>query len=301
MASHPEYTGKKVDAGGFFDDLMEALKSHLEQEYAKQRIRGADYTKVYLGSVEAALANATQYLTAMELMDVQRLKIEAEILAINAEREKTELEKERLRYEIDELLPLEKIKTEQQGLLIKAQVEEIRYKIDELYPLEKVKLELQNKQIDSQVKLTDAQIDKMKEDIELVREQVLASKFNREKVLPVELLKVTAEKDLINQRFITEVAQTENKLPDGSAVAGSIGKQIELHEQQRISFIRDAEHKVGKMMTEIWSISKTADEDHPLFLGGQNRDISRVVQKVVEEGIGLRLDIADETEKDAGP
>ena len=37
-----------TDTGGVFDALMQAVEKRLEQEFDKGRIKGTDYSKVYL-------------------------------------------------------------------------------------------------------------------------------------------------------------------------------------------------------------------------------------------------------------
>lgn len=65
-----------VDGEGVFDVLMRANKAHLEEEFSKGRIKGAEYATVYLGSMQQVLTTATQFL-------LQRYKasLEAEVLA----------------------------------------------------------------------------------------------------------------------------------------------------------------------------------------------------------------------------
>ena len=266
--NYPEYTEKVPDGGGLFDEIMTTLKKHIDVEYDKQRIRGADYTKVWLGSMEAALANTTQYLLGNALLDVQRRKIEAEILAIEAEREKTELERDKLQFEINELLPLQK-----------------------------QQLQLQVDKLAAEIPLIQAQIDKIYAETDLIHTQDATAKWNLTHLSPLEKIKLDAEGKLINQRYKSEIAQIST-IVDGKPISGAIGKQIELHEQQRISFIRDTEHKLAKLMTDAWAVDKTVDEgiDAPLALG--NRDISRVVQKTILEGMGIQLDITDKNESE---
>jgi hypothetical protein len=121
-ATFPQYTN--LDLGeGIFDQLMASVKHHLDIEYDASRIRGDNYAKVYLGSMESVMANSTQYLLGVMLIEEKReqLKLENELL---------ELKKEELRFKIDYLYPLELQKLEQELLLIIAQVEKIGKEIE---------------------------------------------------------------------------------------------------------------------------------------------------------------------------
>ena len=58
----PELTTAQVSGTGVFDTLMRAQKEHLEQEFKAGRIKGSDYATVYLGSMQATLNGAIQFL-----------------------------------------------------------------------------------------------------------------------------------------------------------------------------------------------------------------------------------------------
>jgi hypothetical protein len=122
VPTYPQYTNLALGEG-LFDQLMTTVKYHLMQEYNGQRIRGAEYSKVYLGSMEAVMANTTQYLLGTMLIDQQRAKLIAEILLLG-------LEAEKLRFEIDFLYPLMKMKAEVEIELINAQIEKIMKEIE---------------------------------------------------------------------------------------------------------------------------------------------------------------------------
>jgi len=113
-ATYPQFTNLALGEG-LFDQLMTTIDARLETQFKLQRIKGADYAKVYLGSMEAVLANSTQYLLGIMLIDEQRAKlvIEAGIL---------ELQEEKLQFEIDEILPLTKLLTQAQIDKIAAEI-----------------------------------------------------------------------------------------------------------------------------------------------------------------------------------
>jgi hypothetical protein len=53
---------------GVFDKLMDANKAHLEAEFAKNRITGADYAQVYLGALQATMNAAVSFLVERDLI-----------------------------------------------------------------------------------------------------------------------------------------------------------------------------------------------------------------------------------------
>lgn len=55
----PEWSGT-----GVFDTLMKAVNSNIAVQYDNGRIKDADYAQVYLGSMQASIAAAIQFLLA---------------------------------------------------------------------------------------------------------------------------------------------------------------------------------------------------------------------------------------------
>lgn len=55
-------TTTTVDGSGTFDIMMRGFKAHLQQEFEKNRITGADYTKAYIALTQAAMSGAVQFL-----------------------------------------------------------------------------------------------------------------------------------------------------------------------------------------------------------------------------------------------
>lgn len=51
---------------GAFDKIMASFSKHLEEEFCKNRITGAEYSKAYIALVQAAFSGAVQFLTARD-------------------------------------------------------------------------------------------------------------------------------------------------------------------------------------------------------------------------------------------
>lgn len=58
---------------GIFDVLMRAAKVHLEAEFGKGRIKGAEYATVYLGAMNLAMQSSVQYALQKRTSDQQAL------------------------------------------------------------------------------------------------------------------------------------------------------------------------------------------------------------------------------------
>lgn len=273
-----ELTTAQLNGGGLFDIMMRSVKEHLEEEYASQRIRGPEYAKVYLGSMEAVLTNTVQYLISGALLEEQRLKLQAE-------RELVQAQIEKLHYEIQHLLPLEYAKldllnkkTDAELKLIEAQVIKVKEEV--------VALDWQNKKTAGELKLIDAQIEKIQYENIALEWAAKAAEYKYVHSMPVELEKLKQETEFIKNKNKSEIAQI-NDVVDGVQIAGLMGGQLKLLEQQRQGFIRDAEQKAAKILADAWSVQKSVDEGVPVPDGLQNDEILAVMTKLLQ-GIQAR-------------
>lgn len=98
--------------------------------------------------------------------------------------------------------------------------------------------------------------------------------------------KLDKEMDVLAQRKLTEEAQTKDTLSDGTAVAGSVGKQKELLSRQAEGFIRDSEQKAVKMLLDSWAIQRTTDNGLAPPSSVSNANIDTAVTKLLA-GIGV--------------
>jgi len=89
-----EITDGTIGGTGIFDGLMVACEAHLAREYQAGRITGADYTKAYIATTQAAMANAVQYVASAEQQ--YWASVAARVAAING---LVELENTKLKYE----------------------------------------------------------------------------------------------------------------------------------------------------------------------------------------------------------
>lgn len=88
----PDLTTVVVNGTGVFDVLMRATKEHLEQEFNKNRIRGPEYSQVYLGSLNQVLQTSVGFLLAQQKAALEAQLIQAQIELANKQRDKTAIE-----------------------------------------------------------------------------------------------------------------------------------------------------------------------------------------------------------------
>jgi len=200
-----DLTTGEINGTGVFDELMASVKSHLELEYNSQRIRGPEYSQVYLGGLQAVLQQSIGFLLAKEKAEKDTALVEAQTVLLGTQNENALKE----------------------GLILDQTLIKTEHEIDNLV---------------LQGKVLIAQDCKLKAEFNLIQGQTL---------------KVASEKSLLDQKAVTESAQTNGIAIDDSSV---IGKQNALYVAQTNGFQRDAEQKATKILVDTWSVRRTTDE-----------------------------------------
>jgi len=155
--TYPQYTNLALGQG-LFDQLMTAVRHHLDIEYDKQRLHGDDYTKAYIASMESVLGNSTQYLLGILLIDEKRDKLIADTDLTIQQTALTKVETAKAQFELDVIMPLQAEKLEGEIALLAAQVL------------------LTN----AQVLLTEAQTAKVYKEIEFLDQKIITERVNVE-------------------------------------------------------------------------------------------------------------------------
>lgn len=251
-----DLTTAQVTGTGVFDVLMQAAKGHLEQEFTKGRIKGTEYSTVYLGSLQAILSQAVEFLLNKDKNALEGQLLAAQIEKIQAEKalveqqtlnnaDKHALEKQLLAAQIEKT-QAEKTSIEQQTLnngdkhalekqLLATQIEKIQ--------AEKASVEQQTLNAAKELLVLEAQICKLQAEYDMIMETKL---------------KTAEERALLQWKAATEKAQTLGTGVDPDSV---VGKQKQLYQAQADGFKRDAEQKAAKIMSDSWSVQRTTDNE----------------------------------------
>jgi hypothetical protein len=64
--SATDLTSGVINGTGVFDKLMAGVAAHLKNEFDKNRITGAEYTKAFIASIEVALTQATAFIISCD-------------------------------------------------------------------------------------------------------------------------------------------------------------------------------------------------------------------------------------------
>ncbi len=103
--TNEDLTTKVVNGTGIFDELMTAANAHLDSQFKNERITGTQYAEVYLGQLQAVLANAVQFLIERDKTYLNNLLVNAQI---NLAEKQIELAEKQLEQADKQLELLEK-------------------------------------------------------------------------------------------------------------------------------------------------------------------------------------------------
>ena len=235
-----------VDGNGIYDVFMKAHMDAIHQEYAKQRIKGSEYSKVYLGGMQAAMQNAVGFALGKDEAATKAELARYEILKASYEIELTKAQVCLINAQIDEMNGKAK--------LVEAQVWTELAKIHDL----------------------PVQVGAAK-DVEEMRNLGLTGADSIDSITGVfktQMDKTLAEKQLLDQKKATEHSQTNNEPGDHTGpYKGQALKQRNLLQRQADGFVRDAEATVAKIRVDAHNIEfSTMDGEEAAF--GFGNDIS---------------------------
>lgn len=170
-------TESKLTGNGVFDVLMRTTKLHLDQEFAQNRIRGTEYSQVYLGSLTAVLEHSLRFLLDKDKSFLEASLIEAQVRLADAQARLVEKQIEAQILQLSKvnaetaLLGAQKISTDAQSALV------IQKKATELAQISGLGVD-PDSVIGKQKCLYQAQIDGFRRDAEQKAAKLLVDTWN---------------------------------------------------------------------------------------------------------------------------
>jgi len=104
LTNSTSVSGGSSNGTGTFDKLMNTINLHLNDQYQSGRLKGTDYANVLLGSIQHAISQSLQFTLQKQLTSAQ-VDLAIKDLEIK-------------QYELDNLLPLQKSKGEEDIKLV---------------------------------------------------------------------------------------------------------------------------------------------------------------------------------------
>lgn len=249
-----ELTSGSVAGTGVFDKIMSSLNSHIEGQYHKGIIGQSDVAAVYIAAIQATLPQAAQFLLSGE-----QSYWAAKLVQIQAQN--AYLERARLIAEVE---TAKLVAYRAQAEAYAAQVNAIT--AQSTYANSKLQLSLTLQQIntlESQQAINEANYD----DVYIKTHDTLpgggapTGHASRDFDLKdAALVTATKQQALLDGQANVQRAQTYNTNTDTSTVAGVIGIQKQLYEQQIASYVADGKNKAVKVLADLWTSAKALDD-----------------------------------------
>ena len=286
-----DFTGGDTQEAGLFEEIMRSVKSHLKLEYDANRIKGAEYANVYLGSLQSAMGISSQFVLTKETTNQQNLLLQEQV--IGQTKQNLLLDAQIAKVEVDTLLASKQLVVLDEQIALTIQ-QTAKVTQEALQSAKQVEVGTK------QLLVMDSQIAQSNTQTSMIGNQetnIIAERANISKVG----LKLDAEKGILVQKKSTEVAQTVSTMSwvdisrnqDGSdmqrksSVGGILGAQEELYAKQTAGYDRDAEQKTAKIFADFYNVNRTTETDiYPSSYGASGVNCVAVFD-VLRAGIGV--------------
>lgn len=105
-----ELTQGTLTGNGVFDVLLQTLRLHLDREFTSGRITGTAYATVYSQAITAFLSEAVQFTLAKSKLGLELERMREEVTLVKLQQDKLLAETVQVKYNTDEIMPLQKDK-----------------------------------------------------------------------------------------------------------------------------------------------------------------------------------------------
>lgn len=256
-----DLTQTTIDGTGVFDSLMRAHKAHLEAEYNKQRIKGPEYSTVYLGSLNTVMGAAMQFLLQREKVDLEAQLLAQQLVIAKIEEQKVQAELAILQSNLLKI-PVEILHVEAQTLHTKAQTAMVEQQklnlIAELAIITQnaLKIPAEILRIKAETANVEAKTLNVEKEGRVLENQICKLKAEFD-LLVLNKAKTTNETALLAQKVATEKAQISFAGVDDKSI---VGAQRLLYKAQREGFQRDAEQKAATILVGTWNTRRMTND-----------------------------------------
>jgi len=307
------------DTSGVFDVLMKSIETALDQQFKDDKLTGAEYANVYLGSIQAAMQQAVAYVLGVDIANAQAALLDQQLLTEvqntskgvqdvivatnNAALILKQIDKITAEIALINNKTATEIKTAlkvvaetdvavaSEALLVKQALTEIQQALLVIANTAKSTADtgLSNNKAATELKVALQVVQdtarSATDTLKIAAEDALIDQKLLTEVQTT--LKVTAEKTLLDQKTDTEKAQILDTV-NAVAVVGLVGKQKLLYAAQTDGFTRDAEQKLLKIMYDGWSVARSTDTAGVVNLPAEGNDTSlSAALNVAKTAVGM--------------
>lgn len=229
-------THATIDGNGVFDVLMRTVNAHLQKEWTANRLKGTEYSTVYLGALESTMNTSLQFLLAKDKLNAELAILEQQLVNLKVEEINATKQGLLLDKQLDDLVAATALKIQQKANLV-----------DEL---------LTNAQQRSNLATEQARISAQTTQINAQTSQINAETLN----VPKQGLLIDAQKETQlqqrtnlsseNQAIIAKTANTAQQTANLLAEAANIPIQGAVYASTRLKIDAEKALLIDKLTTE---------------------------------------------------
>ena len=236
-------THATIDGNGVFDVLMRTVNAHLQKEWTANRLKGTEYSTVYLGALESTMNTSLQFLLAKDKLNAELAILEQQLVnlkveEINATKQGLLLDKQR-----DDLVAATALKIQQKANLVDELLTNAQQRSN--LATEQARISAQTTQINAETQ----NVPKQGLLIDAQKETQLQQRLN----LADELLTAAQQRANLsseNQAIIAKTANTAQQTANLLAEAANIPRQGAVYDSTRLKADAEKALLIDKLTTE---------------------------------------------------
>lgn len=221
-----DLTHASVEGNGVFDVLMRAVNAHLQKEWSANRLKGTEYSTVYLGALESTMNASLQFLLAKDKTNAEIDILKQQLVNLKVDETNAIKQGLLLDKQLDDLVAATALKTQQKANLADELLTNAQQRSNLV--TEQARIAAQTTQINAET----LNVPKQGLLIDAQKETQLQQKLN----LANDLLTATQQRTNLvseNQAIIAKTANTAQQTANLLVEAANIPKQGELIDAQK--------------------------------------------------------------------
>lgn len=236
-------THATIDGNGVFDVLMRTVNAHLQKEWTANRLKGTEYSTVYLGALESTMNTSLQFLLAKDKLNAELAILEQQLVNLKVEEINATKQGLLLDKQLDDLVAATALKAQQKLNLVDELLTNAQQRSNLV--TEQARISAQTSQISAETLI----VPKQGLLIDAQKETQVQQKLN----LADELLTAAQQRTNLsseNQAIIAKTANTAQQTSNLLAEAANIPKQGAVYDSTKLKVDAEKALLTDKLTTE---------------------------------------------------
>lgn len=250
-------TEVNLEGAGVFDQMMAAIDLHINREFKENRITGDQYATVYGGTLAVVLGQAVNFTLQKDMArwnaiaaQMQARKAEIDAVTARVLLEKTKFEAATAQFQMENskaTVALTKMSIANANGQHLLLMSQVE---EQRFKVDELLEITKDQQLYTLNTLMPDQHEMLLEQIESERSKTLNTRTDGGTIAGLvgkQKEMINQQIDLLQEQIESERSKTLDTRTDGTVVVGQVGKQKDLVDEQIESFIKDAKYKTAKL------------------------------------------------------